>query len=110
MKRSEFGGPMFKPEFFRKQIYFLSLHWRKHLWHCWDFSEALQWFGVPIMIRRPGNCALLPTLFTPLTQWKRYSQKTNFEQTFLWSCNLIIENNGTQTTNNALALSKSVVA
>jgi len=29
------------------------LHWRKILWHCWDFSAS------PIMVRRAGNCAPL---------------------------------------------------
>jgi len=32
------------------------LHWRKHMWYCWDFRR-------PIVIRLPGNCALFsPTL------------------------------------------------
>ena len=29
------------------------LHWRKYLWHCWDFSAP------PAVIRHPGNCAPL---------------------------------------------------
>ena len=52
-----FGAPMFEPEVFRKQQY-----WRMYLWHYWDFSappavirHSPQWFGVPIVIRRPGN-------------------------------------------------------
>jgi len=27
------------------------LHWRKYLWHCWDFSALLA------VIWRPGNCS-----------------------------------------------------
>jgi len=30
------------------------LYWRNYLWHCWEFSAP------PAVIRRPGNCALLP--------------------------------------------------
>ena len=33
--RSKFGAPKFESGIFRKQN---VLHWRKHLWHCWDFS------------------------------------------------------------------------
>jgi len=40
------------------------LYWRKHSWHCWDFSAPLA------VTRRPENCSLLappPTAFvTPL--------------------------------------------
>jgi len=42
------------------------------LWHCWDFwaSPAViprypQWFGVPIVIRRPGIVPLLPHSLHP---------------------------------------------
>ena len=41
-----------------------ALYWRKYLWHCWDFTAhptvircPQQWYGAPIVIRRPGNCA-----------------------------------------------------
>ena len=40
------------------------LYWRKYLWHCWDF------FAPPAVIRRPGNCAPLVPLVTPLPAWK----------------------------------------
>ena len=42
------------------------LFWRKYLWHCWDFMAPPQWFGTPILIRRPVNCAPLSPLVTPL--------------------------------------------
>jgi len=43
------------------------LHWRKHLWYCWDIRRPpqSQWFGAPIVIRRRGNCPF-PPLVTPL--------------------------------------------
>jgi len=52
------------------------LYWRKYLWNCWDFSAPPtdiwcppQWFGTPIMIRRPGNCAPFATpSLRPCTQ------------------------------------------
>ena len=36
------------------------LHWRKYLWHFWYFPAA------HAVIRRPGNCAPLSPLVTPL--------------------------------------------
>ena len=37
------------------------LRWRKYLWHCWAFSATQQWFGAPVLTRRPGNFAPLVT-------------------------------------------------
>jgi len=51
------------------------LCWRKYLWQCWDFSAPLavilcppQWFGEPIVIWGPGNCAHVPPSLRPC--WK----------------------------------------
>ena len=41
------------------------LHWRKYLWHCWDFSRTPQSFGPPIVIPSPGNCSPLPPSLRP---------------------------------------------
>ena len=41
------------------------LYWRKHLWYCWDFRRPPQWFGAPIVIRRPGKWAPLPSSLRP---------------------------------------------
>jgi len=39
---------------------------RRHcLWHCWEFSSTSQSFGVPIAIRRPGNCDPFATPYAP---------------------------------------------
>ena len=37
------------------------LYWKKYLWHCWNFSAFLA------VNRRPGNCAPLAPLVTPLS-------------------------------------------
>jgi len=49
------------------------LYWRKYLWHCWDISappavipSPPYWIGVPIVIRRQGNCVPLAPIVTPL--------------------------------------------
>jgi len=65
--RIKFCAPMFEPEVFRKQLYWIeestcdivgtfrcSLSRTPH-----SDSVPPQWFGTPIVIRRPGNCAPL---------------------------------------------------
>jgi len=42
------------------------LPWIKYLWHRWDFSAPLQWFGAPIIIRGPGNCAPFTPRYAPV--------------------------------------------
>ena len=69
------------------------LYWRKNLWNCWDFStppadiwRPPQWFGAPIMIWRPGNCApLAPPSLRPWV-WNRrceHKLKTSRNQTMV---------------------------
>ena len=53
------------------------LYWRMYLWHCWDFLAPPQYFSAPTVIRRPGNCALLPLRYAPadwttMQRLKRY--------------------------------------
>ena len=57
--RSKFVAPMFEPEVFRKQIYCIEES------TCGIFGTS--WYP-PIVIRRPGNCAPVPTLVTCLNR------------------------------------------
>ena len=79
LERSKFGAPMFELELFRKQTYGIE-------GSTWDFSESPavirrppQWFGAPIVIRRPGSCSsLAPPRYAPAFDvlyscWKRVS-------------------------------------
>jgi len=38
------------------------LHWRQHVWPCWDFRRPPQWFGAPIphSDSAPGKSTPLP--------------------------------------------------
>ena len=61
--RSKFGASMFEFEVFRKQKYFIE----ESICDIVEtFRRLLQWFGAPIVIRLPGNCAPLAPLVTPL--------------------------------------------
>ena len=67
--RNKFGAPMFEPKAFRKQMYCIE----ESACDSWDFSALFmvirhpaQWLGAPIVIQRPGNCAHLAPLVTPL--------------------------------------------
>jgi len=51
---------MFEPEVFRKQIYGIK---ESSCNIFGTFRRPLQWFGAPIVIRRPGNCA--PSYYAP---------------------------------------------
>ena len=59
------------------------LHWRKYLWHCWNSSappavirRPPEWFGTPMVIRRPGNCApLVPLVMSWLRVYSRAAVK-----------------------------------
>jgi len=56
--RSRFGAPMFEPDVFRKQMYCIE---ESICDIVGTFRRSTQSFGVPIVIRRPGNCAPLVT-------------------------------------------------
>jgi len=56
--RNKFGVPMFEPEIFRNQMHCI-LHWRRRLWHFWNFSAPSAVIWRPMVIRRPGNCVPL---------------------------------------------------
>ena len=60
---SKFGGPMFEPEVFQKQMYRIE---RSTCDIVRTFWLPPQSFGAPVMIRHPGNCAPLSPLVTPL--------------------------------------------
>ena len=67
------------------------LHWRKYLWHCWDFS------ALPAMIWRPrGHSApeelrsLTPPSLRPCP-WKHALRSHYFEIVFRWSCIRVCE-------------------
>jgi len=62
-ERSKFGVPMFKLEVFRKQIYFIE---KSTCDIVGTFRRPPHSFGTLIVIRRPGNCASLAPLVTPL--------------------------------------------
>jgi len=61
--RSKFGAPMFVPEIFRKQMYCIEESICDIVGTLW---RPPQWFGAPIVIRHPGNCAPLAPLVTTL--------------------------------------------
>ena len=73
--RNKFGTPMFTPEVFRKQIYCNEES-------TWDIVETFrglpQWFGAPIVIRRPGNFAPLSSLVTSLAMHMLYFYSSLF--------------------------------
>jgi len=56
--RSEFDGPIFEPEIFRKQMYFIEESICDIVGTFWRPPQS---FGAPAMIRRLGNCAPLVT-------------------------------------------------
>jgi len=45
------------------------LHWRKYMWHCWDFSAP------PAVIRLPGIVASLPSSLRPWLLYKTLNRK-----------------------------------
>jgi len=80
--RSKFGASMFEPEFPRKQMccieestcVIVAPFWRP------------QWFGAPIAIRHPGNCAFLAPSLRPWLYVKKF-----IDTTFCYkSCSQII--------------------
>jgi len=61
--RSKLGAPMFEPTVFQEQMYCTE--------ECTcdivgTFRCLPQWLGAPIVIRRPGNCALLSPHYAPV--------------------------------------------
>ena len=70
-QESQFGAPWDKKQVWRPHVRALGLseanilHWRKCLWHCWDFPTPLQSFGATIVIQHPGNCAPLAPRYAP---------------------------------------------
>ena len=71
--KRKFGDPCSNPR---------STVLKEVLWHCWDVSAPPQWFDVPIVIRRQGNCAPLVPLVTPLYENKGSQFKFWRKQTF----------------------------
>ena len=61
--RSKFGAPMFEPEDFRKQMYCTE---ESTCDIVGTFRRPPQSFSAPVVIWRPGNCAHLAPLVTPL--------------------------------------------
>jgi len=60
--RSKFGAPIFEPEVFRKQTYCIEESTSDI---DGTYRRPAQSFGVPIVLRRPGNCAPLASLLLP---------------------------------------------
>jgi len=63
--RSKFGIPVLEPEVFRKQMYCIEKS-RSACHIVGTYWQLPQSFATPILIWRPGNCAPLAPLFTPL--------------------------------------------
>ena len=68
--RSKSGAPMFETEVFRKHMYCIE---ESTCDIVGTFRRPSQWFGAPIVTRRPGNCAPLPS---SLRAWS--------QRTFIW--------------------------
>ena len=66
--RNMLCAPMLEPELFRKQMYCIE---ESTCDIAGTFRRPLQWFGCPILIRRPGKCA---PLTPPLIPWLDYYQ------------------------------------
>ena len=70
-KKVNLATPWDKKQVWRPHVRALGLseanilHWRKCLWHCWDFPTPLQSFGATIVIQHPGNCAPLAPRYAP---------------------------------------------
>jgi len=56
---------MFEPEVFRKQMYCVE---ESTCDIVGTFRRPPQWFGAPMVIRRPGNCVPLLPLITALSE------------------------------------------
>jgi len=59
---SKFGAPMFETEVFRKHMYCIEGSTCDIVR---TFRRLPQWFGAPIVIRCPGNCASFPPSLQP---------------------------------------------
>jgi len=71
--RSKFGAPMFETEVFRKQMYCTE---ESTCGIVGTFRRPLQWFGAPIVTRRPGNRGPLAPRYAPARRLVEPNQRS----------------------------------
>ena len=72
---------MFETEVFRRQMYWIE---ESACDIVWTFRPPPQWFGAPMVTRRPGNCSPL----APLVRRLRWSERNRsvFSQLYFFKC------------------------